>query len=144
MSVQVPVYILAGGRSSRFGSDKARAALHGRPMIVRIAELLRPVAESMIVVAEQSDKYADLGLLTIADAIPGQGPLADWSGRSNIVMTTQGRAGFCCHRAIGLRSRPRGQKLSARTRIGNLMRSLFATIVGSLCSHSIILGRFQA
>jgi len=71
----IPVYILAGGRSSRFGSDKARAKLHGLPMIQRLAILLASVAESITVVAERDRKYEDLGLATIADTVPGLGPL---------------------------------------------------------------------
>ncbi len=71
----VPAYILAGGKSSRFGSDKARALLDGVPLIRRTADALRPVVTDIIVVAERSEKYADLGLRTIADARPGLGPL---------------------------------------------------------------------
>lgn len=75
MSLAIPVYILAGGRSSRFGSDKARADLHGTPMIQRLSAILLPVAESVTVVAERPHKYRDLGLMTIADEIPMIGPV---------------------------------------------------------------------
>jgi len=71
----VPIYILAGGCSSRFGSDKARAEVGGEPLIVRVAESLRPVAESVSVVADVAEKYADLGMRTIADARGGLGPI---------------------------------------------------------------------
>ncbi len=71
-----PVYILAGGRSSRFGSDKARARLGGEPLITRLARQIEPVAASITVVAGAADNYADLGLRTIADRRPGLGPLA--------------------------------------------------------------------
>lgn len=73
---QVPVYILAGGRSSRFGSDKARALVHGRSLILHVAEALAPRASSLTVVADVEDKYDDLGLRTIADRAPRLGPLA--------------------------------------------------------------------
>lgn len=72
----MPVYILAGGRSSRFGSDKARALLDGEALITRLARQIEPVASRVSVVAEAADKYADLGLRTIADRRPGLGPLA--------------------------------------------------------------------
>jgi len=68
-------YILAGGASSRFGSDKARALIEGKPLIVRIATRLRACVESVTVIADKADKYADLGLPTITDLIPGKGPL---------------------------------------------------------------------
>ena len=72
----LPVYILAGGRSRRFGSDKARALLHGSPLITRVADMLHDVAVDITAVADMPGKYADLGLRTIADAEPGRGPLA--------------------------------------------------------------------
>lgn len=73
---KLPVYILAGGRSSRFGSDKARATLHGQPLILHVATILRSVGSSITVVADCTGKYNDLGLHTIADLNPGLGPLA--------------------------------------------------------------------
>jgi len=72
----IPVYILAGGHSSRFGSDKARALLDGTPMLPRIAQQISPLASRMTVVADRAGKYADLGLATIADQYPGHGPMA--------------------------------------------------------------------
>ncbi|MGP1346118.1 MAG: molybdenum cofactor guanylyltransferase [Phycisphaerales bacterium] len=70
-----PAYILAGGRSTRFGSDKARATIAGTPMIVRIASRLQQRGHPVTVIAREPDQYADLGLSTIADLIPDQGPL---------------------------------------------------------------------
>ncbi len=72
----VPAYILAGGNSSRFGSDKARAMLDGRYLIARVRSMLEPVASTITVVADQAGKYADLGMQTIGDLQPGMGPLA--------------------------------------------------------------------
>lgn len=72
---RLAVYILAGGRNSRFGSDKARAAVDGQPVIQIQARLLAPVCGSITVVADTPEKYADLGLRTIVDATPGLGPL---------------------------------------------------------------------
>lgn len=76
MKPAIPIYITAGGRSSRFGSDKARALLDGRPLLSRIAAAVEPVASSVTVVAGRADQYADLGLRTIADLNPGGGPMA--------------------------------------------------------------------
>jgi molybdopterin-guanine dinucleotide biosynthesis protein A len=73
---RLPVYILAGGKSSRFGSDKARAVLHGEPAIVGIARAAGPIAEHVTVVAANAGSYDDLGLRTIGDTHPGAGPLA--------------------------------------------------------------------
>ncbi len=71
----VPAYILAGGQSRRFGSDKARALLQGRPLIRRLADRLQPAVATITVVADKPGKYADLGLSTIADEQPHLGPL---------------------------------------------------------------------
>lgn len=72
---RVPAYILAGGRSRRFGSDKARAGMDGVPLIVRVARELAGVVSAVTVVAEAPGKYADLGLTTIGDLQPGLGPM---------------------------------------------------------------------
>ena len=72
---KVPVYILAGGKSSRFGSDKARVPVEGEPLIVHVVREVTPISSSMTVVAEVADKYADLGLRTIQDVAPGLGPM---------------------------------------------------------------------
>ena len=72
----LPAYILAGGQSRRFGSDKARANVDGLPTIVRLSQSLRSAATSITVVAERAGKYEDYGLQTIADLRPGAGPLA--------------------------------------------------------------------
>lgn len=69
-------YILAGGRSRRFGSDKARHEIEGQPMLTRVARAFAPLACDTIVIARQADTYADLGHATIADAVPDAGPLA--------------------------------------------------------------------
>lgn len=71
----LPAYILAGGRSTRFGSDKARACVNGEPLIVRQARRLRAIGCDVIVVARESGRYADLGLRTIADLVADLGPL---------------------------------------------------------------------
>ena len=72
---RVPVYVLAGGRSRRFGSDKARLLIGGKPLLLRVARQLAPVAASVRVVAGEPGGYRDLGLPTIADPIPGRGPM---------------------------------------------------------------------
>lgn len=71
----LPVYLLAGGRSSRFGSDKARALLGGEALILAQARCLMPYAAPLQVVAREPGQYADLGLPTLADREPDRGPL---------------------------------------------------------------------
>ena len=99
---KVPVYILAGGNSRRFGEDKARAVLDGLPLITRVAQCFAPVASSITVVADRAGKYRDLGLRAIGDLAPGLGPmgglrtaLSDCAGDQWLLLT-------CCDR-IGVR-----------------------------------------
>lgn len=69
-----PAYILAGGRSSRFGSDKARALLHGEPLLLRQARLLTTLGHRVTIVGRWAGQYQDLGLATIGDSEPDLGP----------------------------------------------------------------------
>ncbi|XAL99905.1 molybdenum cofactor guanylyltransferase [Phycisphaeraceae bacterium D3-23] len=70
-----PAYILAGGRSVRFGSDKARAVVEGQTLIAHVAHAVSQVARSVTAVAQDAGHYADLGLATIADAAADNGPV---------------------------------------------------------------------
>ena len=63
--------ILAGGQSSRFGSDKAAALHQGRPLIDHVANALRPHVDALAVAGRD---WPDL--IRIEDAPqPGLGPL---------------------------------------------------------------------
>jgi molybdopterin-guanine dinucleotide biosynthesis protein A len=65
---------MAGGGSTRFGFDKARAELNGETMLVRMCKLVREVTESVSVVAPFG-RYAELGERVVDDHWPGEGPL---------------------------------------------------------------------
>ena len=68
-------WILVGGRSSRMGSDKARADSDGRALALRVADKAAAVCGTVSLVGSPAI-YGDLGLPVIADRLPGQGPLA--------------------------------------------------------------------
>lgn len=72
---RLPVYIFAGGKSTRFGKDKALIRVDGVSMIVRVADTLKPVADSITIVASQDGVYDHLGLKTIADVVTAKGPI---------------------------------------------------------------------
>lgn len=65
---------MAGGGSTRFGFDKARAELNGETMLARMCELIRHVTGSVSVVAP-SGRYAEFGGRVVEDRWPGEGPL---------------------------------------------------------------------
>ncbi len=73
-SVQFVGYAMAGGASSRFGSDKALVELSGKTMLLRTCELLRGVAREVRIVAP-AGRYEVPGTVVISDRWPGQGPL---------------------------------------------------------------------
>ncbi len=67
-------YVLAGGGSTRFGCDKALAEIDGKPMVLRMCELLANVTSDVNVVAA-TGKYNGLGVRALTDRWPGEGPL---------------------------------------------------------------------
>jgi len=73
----ITAYILAGGKSSRFGEDKARVCLDDFriPVITSLNSLLNSLFAKVSIVANETDRYADLGYKCIQDKIPGKGPL---------------------------------------------------------------------
>jgi molybdopterin-guanine dinucleotide biosynthesis protein A len=73
--MELVAYILAGGRSTRFGSDKARAMLHGEPLLVRLAGSLGRAGLPVLAVGQRDGQYRDLGIETIGDIEPGLGPV---------------------------------------------------------------------
>ncbi len=68
-------YVLVGGRSSRFGSDKALLDWHGQPLALHVAEKVRQAAGSITLVGNP-DRYQHLGLRLLADPLLHHGPLA--------------------------------------------------------------------
>jgi molybdenum cofactor guanylyltransferase len=67
--------ILAGGRSSRMGRDKAALVLDGRPLIARVVERLRLALGSVIIVGSAGLAALQPGAPIIPDERPGLGPL---------------------------------------------------------------------
>lgn len=81
--------ILAGGRATRMGRDKALVTFRGKPMITHVADSLRGAGLEVLVVG-RSDSIA--GLATIPDAgESGQGPMA---GMVTALHAAEGHAVF--------------------------------------------------
>jgi len=73
--MQRAVFVLAGGRSSRMGRDKALLPFRGRPLVGHVATQARAVTDNITLVGDVS-RYANLGYPVIPDLFPGSGPLA--------------------------------------------------------------------
>jgi len=68
-------FVLAGGKSCRMGQDKGLMRLAGQPLVLRAAEILRPVVQAVTLLAPP-DRYGSLGLPVLADLWPDRGPLS--------------------------------------------------------------------
>lgn len=70
--------VLAGGRSTRMGRDKAALAWHGRPALERAFEILSACTGRAFVSlrADQADDPLRAALPHIVDGDAGQGPIA--------------------------------------------------------------------
>ncbi len=69
------VIILAGGKASRFGRDKAFVKIEGIPIIKRQIKILSKAFKKIIIVTNSPDKYRLKGVKIIQDIIPDKGPL---------------------------------------------------------------------
>ena len=65
--------ILAGGASRRYGSDKALAMLDGRTLLDRVIDRALPQVDELVISGPSRPQFS---IPAIADALPGQGPLA--------------------------------------------------------------------
>jgi molybdopterin-guanine dinucleotide biosynthesis protein A len=67
--------IIAGGRSTRYGSPKALAAVGGERIIDRVVRAVRVVTPRLLLVASAPELVAAAALDARPDALPGAGPL---------------------------------------------------------------------
>ncbi len=69
--------VLAGGRSSRMGADKAGVAWEGSTLLARAVGALRPVCGELVVVRSRGQGLPALpaGVRVVEDAHPDRGPL---------------------------------------------------------------------
>lgn len=67
--------ILAGGKSRRFGEDKALAKIEGDLMIKKVAGFLISLKLRPVVIANDPGKYSFLPYSILKDIRPEQGPL---------------------------------------------------------------------
>ena len=72
--MEVNGIILAGGKSSRMDTDKGLQELCGKPLISYSIKVLSELC-STIIISTSSDAYQSFGYKTVADEIPGIGPM---------------------------------------------------------------------
>ena len=64
-----------GGKSSRYGSNKAMVEVDGIRLIERAVRVMRPLFQEVILLTNTPRDYAYLGLPMVEDLIKGLGPL---------------------------------------------------------------------
>lgn len=69
------VAIQAGGKSTRMGTDKSFVPFQGRPLIEIVRERVEGLGDELILITNQPDAYAHLGLPMFSDVYPDCGPL---------------------------------------------------------------------
>jgi len=67
--------ILAGGQSSRMGTNKSLLDFEGEPLIQRVATRLCSWFRQVVVVTNTPEVFGFLGLPMFGDRVPGLGPL---------------------------------------------------------------------
>lgn len=72
----ITAVILAGGRSSRMGRNKALLPVGGIPVIEKLVKELSQVTETVLIAGGPKETYSYLEAEMISDTFPGAGPLA--------------------------------------------------------------------
>ncbi len=67
--------VLAGGRSTRMGTNKALLEFGGARLIERLIRTTRPLFREIAIIANDPETYAYLGVPIWPDRIPGKGSL---------------------------------------------------------------------
>lgn len=67
--------ILAGGRSTRMGTNKALLPFGGRRIIESLLEKIHPLFPEVLIIANDPEPYAPLGVRVLPDRIPEKGSL---------------------------------------------------------------------
>lgn len=70
---EVTGYILAGGKSSRMGTDKGLILFKGKPIIQHIINQLQPAVSKVVIVSDNA-AYSGFGFEVITDIIKNMGP----------------------------------------------------------------------
>jgi molybdopterin-guanine dinucleotide biosynthesis protein A len=84
---------LAGGRSARFGSDKALAPFRGAPLLRSVLDGLLGTFGEVLVVAKRGDPYAAFGARVVLDRSELYTPL---SGLEAGLAAASSEVVFCC------------------------------------------------
>lgn len=68
--------ILAGGKSSRMGENKALVEVNGKPMIAHVVEAVESITSRVMIISNAAETYSFLNHPVFPDAVASCGPLA--------------------------------------------------------------------
>jgi len=71
----VSASILAGGKSTRFGSDKALFAYRGKALIELVIDVLKNIFSEIVIIADVESRFSHLGYPVFSDLYPDIGPI---------------------------------------------------------------------
>ena len=83
--------VLAGGKSNRYGRNKALVEMDGIRLIERVIGVVEPIFEHLLIITNTPQDYAYLKLPMVEDLIKGLGPLG---GIFTGLQTISDEAGF--------------------------------------------------
>ena len=133
--------ILVGGKSSRYGSNKALVKINGVPLIERVIGVMGRVFENLILITNAPDEYAHLGLSMHEDIIKGLGPIGGLYTGLNVIPDDAGffvacDMPFLNHDFIHYMVKERGRSDVLVPRIKGMMETLHA-LYGKGCLLSV-------
>jgi molybdopterin-guanine dinucleotide biosynthesis protein A len=87
----VSLVVQAGGESRRMGRNKALIPFLGQPLIKRVIDRLKPLADEVLITSNQPDGFEEFEFPLVADVLPGMGALgglytALWAARNPLVI----------------------------------------------------------
>ncbi len=65
-NLSISGFILAGGKSSRMGPDKALLEFQGKPLLEYMISLIKPLCDKVVVSGQQLD-YSSFGVEVVPD-----------------------------------------------------------------------------
>jgi molybdopterin-guanine dinucleotide biosynthesis protein A len=74
MNNKITGVIMAGGKSSRMGTDKGLLLYQGKPLAQYSIDILRPFCSEMLI-STHNPEYSQFGLPLVQDVVPGCGPM---------------------------------------------------------------------
>jgi molybdopterin-guanine dinucleotide biosynthesis protein A len=83
--------VLAGGKSSRYGKNKALVEINGVTLIERVMRVMHSLFQDVILITNTPDEYAHLRLPMHQDLIRGLGPMG---GIYTALSAMENHAGF--------------------------------------------------